>query len=248
MNRRLLDFLLVGLLLLASAAGNAAEVPAESVVVMEATGVPVYPGAVFCIGAAESGMRFAASDDSQTVRAWYRENLPKWSLYEDKESGIWTMYDGPAGIVGYGEIMVLNNILIQENENLPAWHGLKDGMTTEINMTLPRGVPAKAGEPKLVIRGTDGGSAAAEAIEGGLYQAEDMQTDRGGSYYYLQDDQYMEHTVAFEADLPPEIARKLDSISQNYEMVRIVGVVIVDENEGTSRFDLTWDIEIFVDE
>ena len=89
MNRRLLDFLLVGLLLLGGVAGNAAEVPAEAVVATEATGVPMYPGAVFCIGTAETGMRFAVSDNPQTVRAWYRENLPEWSLsiYNDEDAG-----------------------------------------------------------------------------------------------------------------------------------------------------------------
>ena len=127
------------------------------------------------------------------------------------------------------------------------WHGLENNMTTEITMALPRVGPEEAGGPILVVPGSDGRSDAAEAIEGALYQAEDMQTDRGG-YYYLQDEQYMEHTVALEADLPTEIVRKLDSISQTYEKVRIVGVVLTDENEGTSRFDPSWDIEIFVDE
>ena len=42
--------------------------------------------------------------------------------------------------------------------------------------------------------------------------------------------------------------RKLDAIALTYEKVRIVGVVLTDENRGTSRFDSTWDIEIFVDE
>ena len=249
MNKRLLDFLLLGLLLV-GVAGNAAEVPAEAVLAMEATGVPMYPGAVFCIGTVETGMRFAASDDPQTVRAWYRENLPEWSLsiYNDEEAGIWTLYDGPEGIAGYGEIMVLNNIFIKANENLPGWHGLDAGMTTEITMALPRVSPAVAGEPVLVIPGTDGRSDAAETIKGGLDYAEDMQTGRGGTYYYLQDEQqYNEYTIAFEEDLPREIVRKLDTISQTYETVRIVGAVIVDEDAGTSRFDPTWNIEIFVE-
>jgi len=247
-NRRHLDFLLVGLLLLVGAAGNAAEDPAAAAAAaMEAAGVPMYPGAVYVVGDVETGMRIAAGDDPQTVRTWYRENLPEWSVYHNEEIGIWTLYDGPEGLTGYGDIMVLNNISIGENENLPAWHALKDNMTTEITMALPRVGPAKAGGPMLLIPGSDGRSDAAEEVEGALYQAEDMQTDRGG-YYYLQDEQYMEHTVAFETDLPTEIVRKLDSISQTYEKVRIVGVVLTNENEGTSRFDRTWDIEIFVEE
>ena len=247
MNRRLLEILLAGILLLVGAAGNAAEVPAEVAAAMEAAGVPMYPGAVYCVGDVETGMRIAAGNDPQAVRTWYRDNLQGWSLYHNEEIGIWTLYDGPEGLTGYGDIMVLNNISILANENLPAWHGLENNMTTEITMALPRVGPGETGGPILVVPGSDGRSDAAEAIEGALYQAEDMQTDRGG-YYYLQDEQYMEHTVAFEADLPTEIVRKLDSISQTYEKVRIVGVVLTDENEGTSRFDPSWDIEIFVDE
>ena len=78
MNRWHLNSLLVSALLLTGAAGNAAEVPAGVAAAMEATGVPMYPGAVYCVGEVETGMRIAAGDDPQTVRAWYRENLPGW--------------------------------------------------------------------------------------------------------------------------------------------------------------------------
>ena len=247
MSRRHLNFLLVIAVFLASSASYSAEVPAEVAAAMEATGVPMYPGAVYCLGDVDTGMRLAASDDPQTVRAWYQEKLPTWSLYHSETIGIWTLYDGPAGLTGYGDIMVLNNISVLANEELPTWFGLNGDLTTEIMMALPRVGPAEAGGAMLVIAGANGKSDAAEVIEGGLYQAEDVETNRGG-YYYLQDDQYLEHTVVFEADQPAETVMKLDSIALTYEKVRIMGVLITDENSGTSRFDPAWDIEIFVDE
>lgn len=247
MKSRHLDFLLIITLLLIGTVVNAAEIPAEAAAAMEATGVLMYPGAVYCLGDAESGMRMAAGDDPLKVRAWYREKLPEWSLYHGESTGLWIIYDGPAGLTGYPDIVVRNNISIQANKELPAWYGLNDNMTTEIIMALPRVGPAEDGGPMLVIPGSNGRSAEAEAFEGGLYQAEDVETDRGG-YFYLQDEQYMEHTVVFETELPEKMIRKLDAIAQTYEKVRIVGVLLIDQNMGTSRFDQTWNIEIFVDE
>ena len=247
MTRRFLSSLFLCALLLAGAPGHAAEVPAEVAAAMEATGVPMYPGAVYCLGDPVSGMRIAAGDDPEKVRSWYRKSLSEWSLYHSETIGIWTLYDGPADLTGYGEIMTYNNVSILANEELPAWYGLAKNMTTEITMGLPRSGPAEAGGALLVIPGSNGRSAEAEAIEGGLYQTEDMETDRGG-YYYLQDEQYMEHTVVFEEDLTDEMVMKLDSISQTFEKVRIEGLLLTDENQGTSRFDPAWNIEIFVDE
>jgi len=192
-------------------------------------------------------MRIAAGDDPNTVRTWYREKLKGWSLYHDEKIGIWTLYDGPKGLVQYGKIMVLNNISVMANKELPEWHGLEGNMTTEITMALPRVGPAEAGGALLVIPGPKGRSDEAEAIEGALNQAEDMRTNRGG-YYYLQDENYMEHSVAFEEDLTTKIVSKLDSIGLTYAKVRVVGVVLSDENAGTSWFDPMWDVEIFVDE
>ena len=73
MNRRHLNILLASALLLAAVAGsatsNAAEIPAEVAAAMKAAGVPMYPGAVYCLGDVETGMRIAAGDDPNTVRA-----------------------------------------------------------------------------------------------------------------------------------------------------------------------------------
>lgn len=224
---------------------------AAAAAAMEAVGFSPYPGSVFCIGTVEMGMRFATAESPEVVRTWFVESLPSWVLLVDEELGTWTLFDGPPETKRLMDIMVLNHVTVQANENLPAWHSLAKNMTTEILVALPRQHVEK-GEPLLEIPASDHAAAPGlirtakpEGVVGQLNQGEDMQTPRGGSYFYLQDEDYNEYTVAYEADLDVAMAQKLNSISTTYESLRIVGDVLADEASGIYCFDRAMDIQIF---
>ncbi|MGD8353797.1 MAG: hypothetical protein PVJ01_06485 [Pseudomonadota bacterium] len=80
------------------------------------------------------GVRFTTSDSPEKVRAWYQAQYPEWSI-QDKY-GTWTFYDGPPGR-GPGSIMGTRNMVVQFNRQLPGWHSLPGGMTTEIVIAAP---------------------------------------------------------------------------------------------------------------
>lgn len=93
--------------------------------------VPVYPGAVFCVGSTSAGLRFATKDSVDNVRNWYRSQRPTWALIDEPKYQIWVLYEGPAGI-GMMEWTAYNMAQVNENKNLPEWHSLSKDMTTEI--------------------------------------------------------------------------------------------------------------------
>lgn len=244
-----ISFLLIG------PASNAAELKAEAITAMEAAGFSPYPGSVFCTGTVEMGMRFATGDSPDAVRSWLVENLTDWSLMQDEELGLWMLFDGPPETKGFAKVSTFNHVVVLENVNLPVWHDLAETMTTEILVALPRGNKGEEGEPLLVIPGleqerTQGltRKSKPEGMVGSLYQAEDVESSHGGFYYYLQDENYFEYIVAKESDLPEAIARKLDSISISYDSVRIVGDILVDEENGIYMFDRSKEIKIFLED
>ena len=110
------------------------DLPAKVKGDLDKAGLKVYPGAVYCTGSLQMGIRFATSDSPEKVRAWYQEQYPEWSV-QDKY-GTWSFYDGPPG-QGPGAIMGTRNMVIQFNGQVPGWHSLADNMTTEIMMAAP---------------------------------------------------------------------------------------------------------------
>lgn len=102
---------------------------------IEAAGVPLYSNSTFAYGNKNVGFRFASSESPEKVQQWYRHKLPRWALYS--KYGAWILYDGAPG-KGMGEIMLMNQISIQVNDNLPEWHSLDKNMTTEIVISVPR--------------------------------------------------------------------------------------------------------------
>jgi len=112
----------------------AAPVPPDVQASMDKGGFKVYPGAVFCIGNEQIGIRFATADDPKKVQDWYTKQYTGWSIMAD--FGVWILYDGPQG-KGLGDIMATKNIAVQINKELPGWHSLPKNMTTEIVLAFP---------------------------------------------------------------------------------------------------------------
>ncbi|UCF31137.1 MAG: hypothetical protein JSV26_01545 [bacterium] len=113
----------------------AADIPAGVKADLDGAGIEVYPGAVYCIGSADMGVRFATKDSPEAVREWFRKKYPGWSVRE--EFGMWTLYDGPPG-KDFGDIVSFSNVNVQTNKQLPGWHSLPEDMTTEILIALPQ--------------------------------------------------------------------------------------------------------------
>ena len=132
MNVRFLAPML--LLAITGAAWGGGAIPEASRATMEKAGVPVYPGAVYCIGDASVGIRLATSDSEDKVRAWYVEHLSGWALFED--FGSWMLADSPAS-ASMSERMESNVVVVDTNAQLPEWHGLDADMTTQIVISLP---------------------------------------------------------------------------------------------------------------
>jgi len=102
--------------------------PSDSKLI-EAAGVPLFSKATFVYGNKDVGFRFASSTPPGKVQKWYRQQLPKWSLYS--EYGGWILYDGAPGM-GMGKVMSKNQVSVKHNDQLPQWHSLDKNMTTEI--------------------------------------------------------------------------------------------------------------------
>jgi hypothetical protein len=102
---------------------------------IDAAGIPIYPGAVFVQGNKDLGYRFASNTPPEKVQDWYRQKLPKWALFN--EYGGWILHDGEAGI-NMGEVLSRNQISVQQNDNLPQWHAIDKTMTTEIVIMIVR--------------------------------------------------------------------------------------------------------------
>jgi hypothetical protein len=122
------------LLFIWGAALAGGDIPVATRADLEATGVPVYPGAVYCIGNAEAGIRLATNEPRDTVRAWYAEQLPGWTVFED--FGMWMMADSPPGS-SFPERVESNNLIVDTNDQIPEWHDLAADMTTQIVIVLP---------------------------------------------------------------------------------------------------------------
>lgn len=110
------------------------DLPADVKAGFDKAGMKIYPGAVYCTGQLEWGIRFATSDSPEKVQKWYQAQYPQWSV-QDK-FGLWTFYDGPPD-QGPGFIMGVRNLFVKHNAELPGWHGLSADMTTEITMAAP---------------------------------------------------------------------------------------------------------------
>lgn len=123
------------LLFIWGAALAGGDIPAATRADLEKTGVPVYPGAVYCVGNSEAGIRLATSDSQEAVRAWYAEQLSDWTLFED--FGMWMMADSPPGS-SFPERVESNNLVVDTNDQIPQWHDLAADMTTQIVIALPR--------------------------------------------------------------------------------------------------------------
>jgi len=126
---------LTAIFILSAALCPAADLPAPDAALIEKAGIPVYGKSVFAYGNASVGFRFASAEPPETVRQWYRDKLSSWAVFD--QYGSWILYNGKPGI-GMGELMGMNQVLIQANENLPAWHSLDKNMTTEILIMVPQ--------------------------------------------------------------------------------------------------------------
>ena len=124
-----MKILVASLCLFLAAGVNAETMPEAESDLISGAGIPIYPDADFVYGNHELGFRFATSDSPEEVRSWYVEQLGEWSLMND--FGLWALYDGPKGS-SFGELMSNSWVTVVENEELPVWHSLGEGMTTEI--------------------------------------------------------------------------------------------------------------------
>jgi len=110
-------------------AAYAASIPPSDAKLIDSAGVPLFSGATFVQGNKGVGFRFASSTPTEEVQEWYRQQLPKWQVFN--QYGGWILYDGAPG-KGMGEVMFRNQISVKRNDNLPQWHSLDKNMTTEI--------------------------------------------------------------------------------------------------------------------
>jgi len=240
----LLSFTLINVV---SAFGNA-KMPSEVNNAMKKSDFPLYPGAVFCIGDANNGMRFASKDNPEIVRQWYLNKLPEWS--KNTKYGSWILYKGSSGI-GMSEVMKYNRVDVHENKELPSWHSLPANMTTEILVALPRATKASSGKPMLTIPAkatTLDKSSILEIspteIVGQIDSADDFENNRG-IYYYIQDENYNEYKITYESNLSQDLQNKLQSVGPTYDKVKISGDVIKLKDESILSFDRNKEILIF---
>lgn len=131
MKRKITFLAICACLLLAPLTALGGDVPPDLAASLQKAGVPIYPGSVFCMGATDTGIRFATKDNPETVRQWYRDQRPAWSLFEQASYGIWVLYEGPKKI-GMMEWTKYNMGQVGTNPQIPAWHSLPGDMTTEI--------------------------------------------------------------------------------------------------------------------
>jgi len=123
------------LVLFSGSVAVSAALPAADGKIIETAGVKRYEGAVYVNGSQDVGYRFATADPVEVVRAWYREQLPAWSLYE--EYGGWILYEGAPG-AGLGELMVKRQVAVKKNEKMNEWFGVDKAKSTEIVIMIPR--------------------------------------------------------------------------------------------------------------
>ena len=110
---------------------KAGSLPDDLKDVLSKAGVPIYPGAIFCVGSTSAGLRFATKDSVEKVKKWYRAQRSNWSLIDKPKYEIWVLYEGPPGIAMMGWLEY-NLAQVSVNKDLPDWHDLPKDMTTEI--------------------------------------------------------------------------------------------------------------------
>jgi hypothetical protein len=137
MTRRLLAFITVAAasLIFTGMHAVAADLPAADSRIIETAGVPLYAGTTFVNGSQDVGYRFATAIAPEEVRAWYKEQLPVWSLYSEYDG--WILYEGAPG-AGMGELMSKKQVQVQTNEKLSEWFGMDKALSTEIVIMIPR--------------------------------------------------------------------------------------------------------------
>ncbi len=106
--------LFIILSLIFSMSAYAASLQPSDFKLIDAAGVPFFSGATFVNGNKDVGFRFASSTSPEEVQKWYRQQLPKWSLFN--EYGGWILHNGTSGI-GMGEVMSKNQISVKHNES-----------------------------------------------------------------------------------------------------------------------------------
>jgi hypothetical protein len=222
--------------------------PENTKAALDKVGVAVYPSAVYCAGDPVIGVRLATSDNLEKVRAWYKEKLPDWTVFD--KFGIWALVDKPS-VETMVDLMESNNLVVTENQELPTWHKLPANMTTEIVVALPR-IPADTmGGPLLTIPQGEmptHNEVVQEIIPvevtGSMGSGEDMEFGLG-SYFYIQDEEYREYPVVYTEGMPMELENRLNSISTTYGKVRIKGNLVVLQDGRWLGFDRSKPIEIF---
>ncbi len=227
---------------------SAAPLPPESAAAMEKAGVPLYPGAVYCTGDPTIGIRFATSDAPEKVRAWYREQLAGWTLFD--EFGMWALVDAPS-VGGLGDVMANNQLVVSRNAQLPGWHGLAADMTTDITTMLPK-IPSDAAGGALVTIPPGDMPPHSKAVQevtpfevtGSLGSGEDMEFGLG-SYFYIQDEEYREYPVVYAEGLSEELFNRLYTIGTSYDKVRITGQLVILADGRPLGFDRSVPIEIY---
>lgn len=100
---------------------------------IKAAGIPLHPAVIFANGSRETGFRFATNLSVSAAQAWYREQLPNWTLYNEYSN--WMLYQHPPDS-GSASVLSMNHISIQKNDKLPQWFSLDKTMTTEITITV----------------------------------------------------------------------------------------------------------------
>jgi hypothetical protein len=93
--------LLIILSLVFSASAYAASLQLSDSKLIEAAGVPLFSPGTFVQGNKDVGFRFASSVPPEEVQKWYRQQLPKWALFN--EYGGWILHDG-APDIGRGKL------------------------------------------------------------------------------------------------------------------------------------------------
>jgi len=227
---------------------GAETIPANTKAAFDKVGVAVYPGAVYCTGDPDTGVRLATKDGPDKVRAWYKEKLPGWTVFD--KFGMWALVDSP-GVDSMVDLMKSNNLVVTENSELPGWHKLPANMTTEIVVALPR-IPSDTKGGALLTIPPGEMPAHNEAVQesmpvevtGSMGSGEDMEFGLG-SYFYIQDEDYREYPVVFTKGMPMELKNRLYSISTTYDKVRIKGNLVVLQDGRWLGFDRSTPIEVF---
>ena len=249
MKIQVISTMLITLLIMFAAPLLGAEtLPVNTRAAFDKVGVAVYPGSVYCTGDPDMGVRLATSDSPEKVREWYREKLSDWSVFD--KFGMWALVEG-TDVESMVDLMKNNYLIVNENSELPGWHGLPANMTTEIVIALPRiptdskgGVLLAIPPGKMPAHNETVQEAMPVEVTGSMGSGEDMEFGLG-SYFYIQDEDYREYPVVYTQGMPMELKNRLYSISTTYDKVRIKGNLVILQDGRWLGFDRSSPIEIF---